>query len=32
VGDVLARLAQGRDALEPLWRGLRVDRSGLGGA
>ncbi|HEX9418760.1 MAG TPA: FAD-binding oxidoreductase, partial [Methylomirabilota bacterium] len=26
VGDVLARLAQGRDALAPLWRGLRADR------
>jgi glycine/D-amino acid oxidase-like deaminating enzyme len=32
VGDVLARLAQGRDALEPLWRGLRVDRTGLVGS
>ena len=32
VGDVLARLAQGRDALEPLWRGLRVDRPGLAGS
>src|SRR5204862_6798253 len=29
VGDVLALLAHGRDALEPLWRGLRVDRPGL---
>ena len=32
VGDVLARLAHGRDALEPLWRGLRIDRPGLGSA
>jgi len=32
VGDVLARLAQGRDALAPLWRGLRIDRPGLGSA
>jgi len=26
VGDILARLALGRDAREHLWRGLRVDR------
>ena len=26
VGDILARLALGRDAHEPMWRGLRVDR------
>jgi sarcosine oxidase subunit beta len=29
VGEILARLALGRDPLEPLWRGLRVDRVGL---
>ena len=29
VGDILARLALGRDAREHLWRGLRVDRSAV---
>ena len=32
VGDVLARLALGRDALEHLWRDLRFDRPALAGA
>jgi sarcosine oxidase, subunit beta len=27
VGDILARLALGRDAREHLWRGLRIDRA-----
>jgi len=31
VGDVLARLALGRDALFSLWRDLRVDRPSLAG-
>ena len=26
IGDILARLALGHDALEPLWTGLRFDR------
>jgi hypothetical protein len=26
VGDILARLALGRDAHEALWRGLRAER------
>jgi sarcosine oxidase subunit beta len=29
VGDILARLAMGHDALEPLWKGLRYDRFGV---
>ena len=32
VGDVLARLALGRDALEHLWRDLRFDRPALAGS
>jgi sarcosine oxidase subunit beta len=32
VGDVLARLALGRDALHPLWRDLRFDRPSLAGS
>jgi sarcosine oxidase subunit beta len=32
VGDVLARLALGRDALLPLWRDLRFDRPALAGS
>jgi sarcosine oxidase, subunit beta len=32
VGDVLARLALGRDALLPLWRDLRFDRPSLAGS
>lgn len=32
VGDVLARLALGRDALQPLWRDLRFDRPTLAGS
>jgi len=32
VGDVLARLALGRDALFPLWRDLRFDRPALAGS
>ena len=32
VGDVLARLALGRDALPPLWRDLRFDRPTLAGS
>ena len=26
IGDILARLALGQDALEPLWKGLRLGR------
>jgi len=29
IGDILARLAMGRDAREPLWKGLRYDRFGV---
>ena len=29
VGDVLARLALGRDARQDLWKGLRADRTPL---
>jgi glycine/D-amino acid oxidase-like deaminating enzyme len=29
IGDILARLATGRDALEPLWEGLRFGRFGV---
>ena len=32
VGDVLARLALGREALSSLWRDLRVDRPSLAGS
>ena len=32
VGDILARLALGRDALLPLWRDLRFDRPSLAGS
>jgi hypothetical protein len=32
VGDVLARLALGRDALLSLWRDLRFDRPALAGS
>jgi glycine/D-amino acid oxidase-like deaminating enzyme len=32
VGDVLARLALGRDALDHLWRDLRSDRPALAGS
>jgi sarcosine oxidase subunit beta len=32
IGDVLARLALGRDALLPLWRDLRFDRPSLAGS
>jgi sarcosine oxidase, subunit beta len=32
VGDVLARLALGRDGLAHLWRGLRLDRLDVAGA
>lgn len=32
IGDVLARLALGRDALRPLWRDLRFDRPALAGS
>ena len=32
VGDVLARLALGRDALLPLWSDLRLDRPSLAGS
>jgi sarcosine oxidase subunit beta len=32
IGDVLARLALGRDALLPLWRDLRFDRPSLVGS
>jgi len=32
VGDVLARLALGRDALLPLWCDLRFDRPALAGS
>jgi glycine/D-amino acid oxidase-like deaminating enzyme len=29
VGDILARLALGQEALESLWKGLRYDRFGV---
>jgi len=29
IGDILARLALGQDALDPLWKGLRFDRFGV---
>jgi len=29
IGDILARLATGQDALESLWKGLRYDRFGV---
>jgi sarcosine oxidase subunit beta len=29
IGDILARLALGQDALESLWKGLRYDRFGV---
>jgi len=32
VGDVLARLALGREPLSSLWRDLRIDRPSLAGS
>ena len=31
IGDILARLALGQDALDALWKGLRYDRFGVSG-